>query len=112
MRAAAASATWAMWATWAVWAALAALAAGQQAVRVELHSGAPPPEALAAGAETEGAPRYHERVGEPLAEALRSAEAVAPAAGGGASRIAGGLGSYLGEHPFFVSRREPAGPVE
>ncbi|KPJ20760.1 Collagenase [Papilio xuthus] len=98
----------AVWAVWAACAACAALATGQEAVRVELHSGAPPPDTLsevarATAGESGGPSRYHERVGEPLAEALRRTEAAAGGeAGGRASRITGGLASYLGEHPFFA----------
>ncbi|KPJ20246.1 Collagenase [Papilio machaon] len=104
MRAATLSAVWAVWAMWAMWAtcgALGALGAGHEALRVELHSGAPPPDALSGPGG--GSARYHERVGEPLAEALRRTEAEAgEEAGGRSSRITGGLASYLGEHPFFA----------
>lgn len=40
------------------------------------------------------AARYHERVGIPMARKIRLQESM---------RIAGGLASYRGEHPYYVS---------
>ncbi|XP_068625019.1 collagenase-like [Battus philenor] len=76
----------------------AALVRAEDVIRVELGSGPPPaPQPLPELPPGES-PRYHERVGVPLAEELKRSEAARGAGG----RIVGGLGSYVGEHPFFA----------
>lgn len=80
-----------------------ALGRGMEALRVELQQGAPVrPRANQSEELAAGAPRYHERAGVPLAAMLQASERQ-PQGPGVAPRIVGGLGSYVGEHPFFVS---------